>query len=104
MKITRTLTLSERSYDVFFRTTGEEVEKLSLCIESIATCIPSPEGTIQVTVSTKNPKKKNWFKVKKEKYYIRFRKKPFPIHSRLIDFLNENKIKYPFWVNIVQVS
>jgi hypothetical protein len=104
MELTKTrLTLNLKRNYGFFMFDGKEHD-LAVCNKFVCKILNiSPENSlseIKVSFSSKNPKGKNWKKIKRDVRYAFFKDDSFPLCAQEARFLNQMAVKEFFWLKI----
>jgi hypothetical protein len=105
MEPTKTrLTLNLKRKFGFFMFDGKEYD-LAVCNKFVCKILDIlPENSlseIKVSFSTKNPKGKNWKKIKRTEHnYVAFKDNSFPLCIEEQRFLNQMDVEEFFWLKI----
>lgn len=105
MKSTKTrLTLNLKRKCNFFKP-EEKKRDLAICNAFVLKVLDiRPENSlseIKVSFSSKNPKEKNWKKIKRtENDYVSFKGDSFPVCFQEARFLNAMSVEHFFWLKI----
>jgi hypothetical protein len=104
MQPTKTrLTLNlKRKYSFFF--SKERGEGLAVCNAFVSKVLGTPFenllSEVKVSFASKNPKEKNWKKIKLDGRYVFFKNSSFPLCPQEAWFLNDMRVQEFFWLKI----
>jgi len=92
----------KRKYSFFCSNRSES--DLAVCNKFVSKILDiRPENSlseIKVSFASKNPKEKNWKKIKLDGRYVFFKDESFPLCAQEARFLDEMGVKEFFWLKI----